>query len=551
MVASPASEIDAVQLIERLTQIGIALSQEKNKDRVLEKILLEAKSIANADGGTLYFMDEAHELLHYAIVRTDSLNIAYGGHKQPAPEFKPIHLYDEVTGEPNYGTQVVHAILHRKPVNIPDVYDADGFDFEGTKKFDDAFSYRTKSVLTIPMISHRNQAIGCLQLINAQDMATGEVVAFSQNVQMLVQSLASQAAVIVDNKRLIAEQEALLESFIKVIAQAIDAKSPYTGGHCVRVPQLTEMIAAAACKATDGYMADFDLNEEEQYELHIAGWLHDCGKVVTPVHIMDKATKLETIYDRIDEVRARFEVLRKQARIAYLEECAEEGADKAALNAAYEAQIAELDDDEAFVVNANIGGEFMDDEDIARLETLGAQTWPYKGEERPLLSKEEIYNLSTRRGTITAEERQIMNDHMVHTVNMLEAMPWPKHLRRVPEYACGHHEKMDGTGYPKGVLAGTMSIPARMMAVADVFEALTASDRPYKKAKTLSEAMKIIGIFKENNHLDPEIVDFFVTSKVYLDYAKQFLSPELIDEVDEQAILNIVPKPMETKKPIS
>ena len=328
------------------------------------------------------------------------------------------------------------------------------------------------------------------------------------------------AAIILDNRRLVDEQENLLESFIKLIAKAIDDKSPYTGAHCERVPVLMEMLAEAGCRNQDDIFQDFNLTDAEKYELRIAAWLHDCGKIITPVHIMDKATKLETIYDRIELVKARFAVLMV-------------GAD--------EALAAALRDDLAFVVNANIGGEFMSDEDVARLHTIGARRVVIQGVDQPVMNADEINNLSTRRGTITDEERKIMNDHMVHTVNMLEALPFPRHLRRVPEYACGHHERMDGKGYPKGLKAGEMSIPARMMAVADVFEALTASDRPYKKAKKLSEAMRIMGHMKKEHHLDPAIVDLFTREKVYLQYAQRFLPPELIDAVDEEAILAMNP----------
>ncbi|MFZ4540769.1 MAG: HD-GYP domain-containing protein, partial [Rickettsiales bacterium] len=274
---------------------------------------------------------------------------------------------------------------------------------------------------------------------------------------------------------------------------------------------------------------------------------HDAGKIVTPVHIMDKATKLETISDRIHTVIARYEILKREARIRFLEDSSAEGANKKALTARYEEEIADLTAEVEFLRTANIGGEFIEDEKIARLQAIGQRSITIEGKTEPLLTENEIYNLGTRRGTITPEERQIMNDHMVHTVNMLESMPWPKHLKRVPEYATGHHEKMDGTGYPRGLLASTMSTPARMMCIADIFEALTASDRPYKKAKMLSEAMAIIGQFKKTNHLDPDIVDFFVTSKTYRKFAEMFLPAEQIDAVDEEAILAIKPEPMKMR----
>lgn len=541
------AKFDPVELVKRLTHIGKALSSERDRDTLLEHILLAAKEIAHADGGTLYLLSPEGDVLDYVIVRTDSLGIAFGGTTGKKPPFKIVRMYDPETGEPDLRTQVVRAVIHKESINVVDAYTSREFDFTGTKKFDMKYGFRTRSVITIPMINHRGEPIGCVQLINAKDPATGATISFTDTVVEIIASLASQAAVIVDKETLITEQKVLLESFIKMMAQAIDAKSPYTGAHCVRVPVLTEMLAEAACNDHEGFFKNFNLTDEEKYELHIAGWLHDAGKIVTPVHIMDKATKLETIHDRIHLIVARCEVLKRDATIRFLEEKSVKGADEAALTAQYKKEIAQINDDIAFLRTANIGGEFMEDEKIERLKKLGEQTLLIDKENIPLLSGDEIYNLSTRRGTITPEERQIMNDHMVHTVNMLESMPWPRHLQRVPEYACGHHEKMDGSGYPRGVLGGTMSIPARMMAVADVFEALTAADRPYKKPKRLSEAMAIIGQFKKTNHLDPNIVDFFVTSRIYRKYAEMFLAPEQIDAVDEAAILTITPDPMKVR----
>ena len=538
---------DAVALVTRLTQIGKALSSERDRDTLLEHILLAAKEISNADGGTLYLLSAAGDVLEYVIVRTDSIHIAFGGTTGKKPPFSVVHLYNPQTQEADIRTQVVRAVVNKEAINVTDAYTSKEFDFTRTKKFDLQYGFRTRSVITIPMINHRGEPIGCLQLINAKDPVSGATMAFSADVVEIISSLASQAAVIVDKETLIGEQKVLLESFIKMMASAIDAKSPYTGSHCVRVPVLTEMLAEAACNDTDGFFRHFKMSDEEKYELHIAAWLHDAGKIVTPVHVMDKATKLETIYDRIHLVVMRCEVLKRDARIRYLEAIAQEGANKKALSARYDEEVAALDADIAFLKTANIGGEFMADENIARLKALAEYHLMVEGTREPLLNENEVYNLSTRRGTITPEERQIMNDHMVHTVNMLESMPWPKHLQRVPEYATGHHEKMDGTGYPRGVLAGTMSVPARMMCVADIFEALTANDRPYKKAKKLSEAMGIIGQFKKTNHLDPHIVDFFVTSKTYRKFAEMFLPAEQIDEVDEAAILAIEPEPMKTR----
>ncbi|HYQ31232.1 MAG TPA: HD domain-containing phosphohydrolase, partial [Polyangiaceae bacterium] len=412
--------------------------------------------------------------------------------------------------------------------------------FSGTKAFDARNGYRSVSFLTIPMLDAEGRVVGVLQLINSRDPQTGEVVPFNDLDQQTVEVLASQAGVSLQNKLLRDAQRDLLESFIKMIASAIDAKSDYTGGHCERVPLIAEMLARAACDAKSGPFASFDLSDLEWYELHIACWLHDCGKVVTPVHVMDKSKKLETIFDRIETVRARFEVLKRDAQLmAYERERA--GEDAAHVRADLEVELAALDSDLAFLEKTNFGGEFLPREGQERIKIIALRSLEIAGQRVPLLSEEEVQNLSVSRGTLTEKERLVINAHMVHTVNILNALPFPPQLRRVPEYATGHHEKMDGTGYPRGIYAGDMSIPARIMAVADVFEALTAMDRPYKQPKKLSEVMTIMGKMKEQHHLDPEVFDLFIASGTYRQYAEQHLPAELCDAVDEAKLLAIKP----------
>lgn len=525
--------------MELLYDVGIALTSERDHDRLIEKILIEAKQFCQADGGTIYLVTDEDEL-EFAIMRNDTMGTALGGTTgKPLDDMPRIPLHDSATGQVNERNIAAYCANTKQSVNIADAYEVDTFDFSGTKEFDKRNGYRSQSFLTIPMLNNSGRTIGVLQLINAQHSQTGEIVPFDPHLQAIVEALASQAAVALDNQQLIASQRRLLESFIQMIAGAIDAKSPYTGGHCERVPILTEMLAAAVCETRDGPFAQFDLTDEEWYELHIAAWLHDCGKVTTPVHVMDKATKLESIRDGIETVRARFEALKAQLEVEHLR-----GGGAPDDPALVEA-LACLEADFTFLETSNIGGEFISDEDRERIAAIGARRWTAGGESRPLLTEEEIDNLSIARGTLTQEERMVINGHMVQTIRMLENLPFPRDLQRVPEYAGGHHETMDGKGYPKGIYAGDMSIPARVMAIADVFEALTANDRPYKKGKTLSESMGIMGRMKEGNHLDPELFDLFVSSGVYRQYAERFLAPELIDDVDESALLAIRPKPFE------
>jgi HD-GYP domain-containing protein (c-di-GMP phosphodiesterase class II) len=523
---APTAAEDLGQRLEQLNAIGASLSAERDIDRLLEAILTAAKTITRADGGTLYRVTE-ERTLRFEIVRTSSLKYYLGGTTGNPVPFYPIQLHKD--GKPNHSMVAAYAALTGKTVNIADAYAADGFDFSGTRAFDSKTGYRSKSFLTVPMRNHEREIIGVLQLINAQDPRTGEIVAFSASDQRLAESLASQAAIALTNRMLINQLEQLFESFINLINTAIDEKSPYTGGHCQRVPQLTMMLAEAVNETREGPLAQFSMNDKDRYELKIAGLLHDCGKVTTPVHVVDKATKLETIYDRIHLIDTRFEVLKRDLELQALK--------KEITEKQFRDRTRELDDDRRFLHACNIGGERMRDEDVARVRRIADYRWrDITGHEAKFLTDDELRNLTIRAGTLTDEERKVINHHIVATIKMLEALPWPRHLTKVPEYAGGHHERMDGKGYPKGLLREQMSVQARCMGIADIFEALTAKDRPYKKGKTLSESLEILGRMKLNNHVDPDLFDIFVRRKIYRRYAEMFLDPEQIDAVDESRI---------------
>jgi HD-GYP domain-containing protein (c-di-GMP phosphodiesterase class II) len=533
-----------LQRLKELNKIGIALSQQRDVNTLLETILEAAQRLTHADAGTLYLYDKELRLLRFELVRNDSLQLAMGGANGAPVNLAPIPLYDE-SNQPNHAMVVSHCVLARETVNIPDAYQALGFDFSGTRRFDASTGYRSQSFLTVPMHDHENEVIGVLQLINARSADRPDIVPFSKDDQQLLESLASQAAIALTNRQLLDQLEALFEAFIELINTAIDDKSPYTAGHCARVPDLTMMLADAATRTTTGPLKDFAMSDKDRHELRIAGLLHDCGKITTPVHVVDKATKLETLFDRIQLIDTRFELLKRDAEIAMLKACIDAGSDAARTAAAredYAARCAQLDDDRNFLRRCNIGSEAMSEADQARVGQIAFyQVRDANGDIVPFLNSDELENLTIRAGTLTPAERQVINHHIVVTIRMLEALPWPRHLRNVPEYAGGHHERMDGKGYPRGLTREQMSVQARVMGIADIFEALTAKDRPYKPGKTLTEALTILGRMKLGGHIDPDLFDVFIREKVYLDYARQFLAPEQIDAVDLRSIPGIAP----------
>jgi HD-GYP domain-containing protein (c-di-GMP phosphodiesterase class II) len=429
--------------------------------------------------------------------------------------------------------------------------------------------------------------LGVLQLLNACNPKTGAVIPFAPDVVGYVEALAAQAAVALQNLNLIEAQKNLMDALIKIIAGSIDAKSAYTGGHCERVPELAIMLAEEACRVDSGPLADFRFTTDDEWrEFRIGAWLHDCGKVTTPEYVVDKATKLETIYNRIHEVRTRFEVLLRDAEIERLTAIHEGGVPRADAHARFAERKAQLLEDFAFIAECNIGGEFMAPERVDRMKRIASETWQRNFDDRLGLSHEEllryvnepvaelpatehlladkphhvvprtpnaaldekygwkvkipenlynfgeVYNMAVARGTLSEEERFKINEHIIQTIVMLDRLPLPRHLRRIPEYAGTHHETMIGTGYPRKLTADELSIPARIMAIADIFEALTASDRPYKKGKTLSESVKILSFFKKDKHIDPVLFDLFLASGVYRRYAERYLKPEQVDQVD-------------------
>ena len=510
-----------IRQIRKLTQIGRALSAERNIERLLEMIVEEAREFTDADGGTLYIMSDDETELQFAIVQTETLRVRMGGTGGKIT-WKPVRL-KKPDGSPNHENVSAHVALTGNTVNIPDVYTAGGFDFRGTKKFDTQTGYRSKSMLVVPMKNHENDIIGVLQLLNARNEERSEVISFSAECQEMTESLASQAAVALSNNRLIHNLEVLIESFIRAIATAIDEKSPYTGGHVRRVADLTMTIARKINDATDGPYADVRFSDDQMKELQTAAWLHDVGKVTTPECVVDKATKLATIFDRIELLRLRFEVCGLQARLRRLNKDAD-----------LESMAADNDDgmepilreEFHFLSEANRGSERMSDEMMERVRTIAGRTWKLDGKMEPLLSPDEILNLNIRQGTLSAKERDIIQNHAAMTYKILSQLPFPKKMKHVPDYAAAHHEALNGRGYPRGLDATRLPLQPRILALADVFEALTAKDRPYREGKTLPDALHILTMMVKDGHIDPDLFALFQKEEIPLDYARRELSPK-------------------------
>jgi HD-GYP domain-containing protein (c-di-GMP phosphodiesterase class II) len=537
MTALSSSEI--AQRLEKLTELSLELSNNHDTPLLLENILRSAKSITYADGGTLYRTSKDKQSLCFNISLNDTLNMYQGGVRGHTVDIPNIPLID-ANGNRNLNAVAAYAANYKISVNIQDVYTVGVFNFSGTRNFDQQFNYKTKSLLTVPMHDHEGELIGVLQLINAKDPETGELCSFTETDQRFIEALASQAAIALTNQQLISQLENLFVSLVHLINIGIDEKSPHTGRHCQHVPELTMLLANAVHETREGPLAHFSMTDKDRKELWMAGILHDCGKISTPVHVVEKSTKLETIFDRIQLLDTRFEVLKRDAEIKVLKsKCALYQASVnnenliAELEQGLQDELAKIEEARNFLRKLNIGSERTSPEDLQRVTDIAAWQWTdASGAAQPFLNADEVENLSVRAGTLNAQERAIINNHISTTIKMLEALPWPKHLQNVPEYAGGHHERMDGKGYPRGLRGEQMSVQAKIMAIADIFEALTAKDRPYKDGKTLTESLHILGSFALNGHIDPDLFNIFVKKKVYLTYAERFMDKSQIDEVD-------------------
>lgn len=538
---------DMARTIRSFQSIATVLNRGQDLNNLLRDILEQIVHIVGQARGGIYLFSRQHQQLTLAVNQNLTLPATIEGVSSDDDDSDIIRLLrQQITGNP------VFAILRNR----------------------------------------RKRLIGVLTI----EMEHGDNTQLSDDLIVFVDEIAGSAAVAIETRELIESQQALLEGIIRLVANAIDAKSPYTGGHCERVPKLAQMLVDEAIQSDSPAFQSFSMTEEQLQEFHLAAWLHDCGKITSPEYVVDKAVKLETIHNRIHEIRTRFEVLHRDVEIEYLNKRLN-GQDDALASQEREQAWQDLQDDFAVVARANHGGEFMAEADIAEIRRIGKRTWQRHfndrlgltpdeqealagipeaplpateqlladkpehlrawGEHLPPVRKDdprnqwgfdmtlpeyaynrgELHNLTIARGTLTPEERFKINEHIVQTICMLDALPLPDRLANVPRLAGTHHERMDGRGYPCGLSAGDMGIPERIMAVADVFEALTAVDRPYKEGKTLTESLTILDRMADEGHIDRPVFELFIRSGTYRRYARQFLKPEQIDDVDESLFM--------------
>ena len=507
--------------IKKLSDIARAMSNVTDINVLLEMIVDLARNFTNADAGVLYILEG--QSLQFKIMQNDSLNLRLGGKNEETIPFLPIQL-----SEAHIST---FTAVNGVSVNIPDVYDTALFDFTDPKNFDRLTGYRTKSMLVVLLRNHENDVIGVLQLLNAKDQETGEIRSFSADYEDLIEGLASQASLAISKISLINDMEKLFEAFVKVMATAIDEKSPSTGGHIRRVANLTLTMAKVIHQKKEGTFKEIVFDEDSMHELRIAAWMHDIGKVTTPVEIMEKSTKLQTIFDRIHHIDLRMALLMEKAETDGLRkklDLMEKGADKVKLDrveAETKMRVDELMDIRQFIRDCNEPRECLPEEHIARLKSIAKMTYQDLDETtKPFITENELENLTIRKGTITRDEREKIKEHAYVTLRMLQQIPFTKKIKNIPHFAAAHHECIDGSGYPLGLKGDEIPFEGKLMAVADIAEALTADDRPYKKALNLKEVYATLRKMAEDEKLDADLVELFIEERVYEIYLKNYAS---------------------------
>ncbi len=470
--------------IQKILDTGIALSKEKDRNLLFDRILDCSMDIADCDGGTLYIV--SRDALEFKVMKTVSLGIDRGknGEKIDLP---PVPLKKE--------NICAYSVICKKSVNIPNVYESDLFDFSGPRRYDSMTGYHTQSMLTIPLLNQEEEAVGVLQLLNAADKE-GNIIPFDPEIEHVLLSLASQAAIAVANINYMNEIKEQMWSFTEAMAEAVDKRTPYNATHMRKVAEYVGLIAD---KINEKHIVDedpdyFSPNRKEQ--LVMAALLHDIGKMITPLEVMNKATRLE---NDISAIEMKFAGLLDKARIQYLEGRTTEEE--------YNNKVTELQDALALTLEVN-RSEFLDDDHEARLLAILDGAFTDGDLTIPYFTEAQKNCLSIKRGTLTAEERKIMEDHVVMTAQILDKVHFNSFYANVPQWAGWHHEFLNGTGYPNHLTAENLPIEARILAVADICDALLASDRPYKKPKPKEVAFKIMESMVEEGKLEAKYVAY-------------------------------------------
>jgi HD-GYP domain-containing protein (c-di-GMP phosphodiesterase class II) len=517
------SELNQVQTeLQELNKIGMALMSERNQDRLLNLILTQARTLTTSDAGSLYLVEEGEggeQHLHFRLAQNDTLP------DLPVPDFTlpldetSVAGYAASTGEP-----LVIEDVYELPAEMP-------FSFNKAD-FDEKFGYRAKSQLVVPMKDHKGKVVGVLQLINRKSDPSAEirddessskfVLPYRDREVATLLSLAGQAAVSIENGQLYQEIENLFDGFIKAAVIAVDQRDPTTSGHSVRVTALTCDLAEAAHKTTEGPFKDVSFTPEDMKQLRYAGLLHDFGKIGVREEVLVKMNKLPPVMEA--RIESRFDYILKaletdfhQKKTAYLLEHGSEGFEGFVqqVDSEFNEAVERVGQYREAVREANTP-RVLAEEGAEVLQEIGTITYlDPEGNEAPYLTEEELHYLSIKRGSLDPEERKQIESHVVHSYNYLLEIPWTEELSRIAEIAKGHHEKMNGKGYPDGVSAEGIPVETRIMAVCDIFDALTASDRPYKKAMPVEKALSILKMEADEGGLDPDCVELFIESEVY------------------------------------
>ena len=516
--------------ISQLTSIGKALGSRKDISELLEIILTIARRFTKADGGTLYLVDNKNQNLNFHVIHNATLKLKKTGRAINLPG---VSLYNK-DNTPNLSNVSSYVFHTGQIVNIDNVYETKKFQFQGTRKFDAALHYKSQSMIVIPMRNHENDIIGILQLINSIDPFSGKTVSFTSNDQEKASALASHASVLLTQQNLILEMKELFEAFIKAIAVSIDEKSKHTSGHIQRVTELCLMIGKAINKDTTIYK-NTSLDPDQMDELRIAALMHDTGKITTPDHIINKSSRLELFHDRIELIKTRWDLFKTnqklaaaQKKLALLDQT-QSKKQFARIDARCSEKIHELEKEFDTLSRINSTKGRLDKALIDQLKKIYEKSDLINNRKESYLNDDEFENLSVLKGTLAQQEREIINSHAGLSQKILSKLPWPKKLANIPSIAGAHHEKLDGSGYPLHLKKENLNLQARILAIADIFEALSAQDRPYKKPKTLNQTIKVLEQMGQNKLLDSDIIKIFFKSETHLEYAKTYMSPWQMD----------------------